>query len=260
MSTERSWSGASTLPVVIDGRPRPELTALSPRGFSVAELFAFMRDAELRFDTLRMRIEEQRFNASGDGRRVIDVTMRHPGLARVSTSDPSLGTANNYELWISDGAVVRTYSAVHRLGRERPVRREVQGLQDRELPGMARVYHPLTDLPAESLADAFVHPAGLCQNVLATGNCRIDGTDTVAGREAVLLACDHPRSVKLMADRPDFRILVSVDRATGIITRLIESIGERVTRHAEVTALTPNASLPPAAFDFVFPEGTGFIY
>jgi hypothetical protein len=260
MSTERAWSDASALPAVVDGRPRPELTALRPAGFTLAELFTFMRDAELRFDTLRMRIEDRRANASGDSLRIIEVTMRHPGSARVSTSDPALGTANNYELWLSDGAVVRTYSAPHRLGRERPVRRAVTGLGDRDLPGMARVYRPVTDLPAETLADAFVHPAGICQNVLATGRCRIGGTDTIAGREAVIVECDHPRAVKLAADRPDFRMVVGVDRATGIITRLIEAMGDRVTRHAEVTALTPNASLPPAAFDFSFPDGTSFIY
>ena len=260
MSTERSWSDASALPVVVDGRRRPALTALSPKGFTVPELFAFMRDAELRFDTLRMRIEERRANAVGDSVRLIEVTMRHPGSARVSTSDPSLGTAGNYELWVTDGAVVRTYSAPHRLGRERPVRREIQGLGDRDLPGMARVYRPLTELPAETLADAFVHPAGLCQNVLATGRCRVSGTDVIAGREAVLLECHHPRSVKLAADRPDFRILLGVDRATGIITRLVEAMGDHVTRHAEVTALAPDASLPPGVFDFAFPDGTIFIY
>ena len=41
-------------------RRRPELVALPADELpSVAELFTFMRDAELRFDTLRMRIEER---------------------------------------------------------------------------------------------------------------------------------------------------------------------------------------------------------
>ena len=44
-------------------RPRPELSALPPRRLpTLAELFTFMRDAELRFETLRMRIEERAFD------------------------------------------------------------------------------------------------------------------------------------------------------------------------------------------------------
>ena len=42
----------------------------------------------------------------------------------------------------------------------------------------------------ETLPDTFVHPAGLCQNVLATGHCEVTGTDVVAGREAIVLVKD----------------------------------------------------------------------
>lgn len=260
MSNAPRWSAAASLPVPVDGRPRAELTALAPSGFTVDELFTFMRDAELRFETLRMRIEERRATSLGEELRVVDLTMRHPGEARVTTSNPGLGTAGNYELWISDGKTVRTYSAPHRLGRQRPVRREVQGLEDSDLPGMAQVYRPLTALPKETLPETFVHPAGFCQNVLATGRCRITGEDVVGGRGAILLECDHPRSIEMAGDRPDYRIGIAVDRETGVITRLVEWIGDRVTRHAEAVSLTPNASLPPAAFDFSFPEGTTSIY
>jgi outer membrane lipoprotein-sorting protein len=259
MSNAPRWSAAS-LPVSVDGRPRAELTALSPGGFTLDELFTFMRDAELRFETLRMRIEERRATSRGEELRIIDVTLRHPGLARVSTSDPALGTAGNYDLWITDGETVRTYAAPHRLGRQRHVRREVQGLRDDDLPGASRVYRPLTALPKETLPETFVHPAGFCQNVLATGRCGIAGTDTVAGREAILLECDHPRSIELAGDRPDYRLSIAVDRETGVIARLVESVGDRVTRHAEVVSLLPNAVLPPAAFEFSFPDGTTFIY
>ena len=122
------------------------------------------------------------------------------------------------------------------------------------------VYEPVTPLPAETLPETFIHPAGFCQNVLATGPCAITGTDLVGGREAILLRCDHPRTTELAGDRPDFRLDVGVDRETGVIVRLIETIGDRVTRHAEVTDLAPDAPLPPSAFDFVFPSGTTMLY
>ena len=42
--------------------------------------------------------------------------------------------------------------------------------------------------------------------------------------------------------------------------RLVETIGGQVTRHAEVTDLQPDASLPPTAFEFLFPTGTTMLY
>jgi outer membrane lipoprotein-sorting protein len=245
-------------------RPRPELAALPADELpGVAELFTFMRDAELRFDTLRMRIEEHTFGVAGEQVAVVDVALRHPNDARVTTSQPALGTAASYELWISDGAVVRTYSAPHRLGTERPVRRGVVGVSGREsrdLPGPSRVYIPLTALPMETLPDTFVHPAGYCQNVLSTGDCRVVGPDEIAGREALIVECRHPRTIEMSADRPDFRIRIAVDRADGMILRLEESIGGTVTRDARVTQYDPDAPLGPNTFDFTFPTGTTMLY
>jgi hypothetical protein len=82
----------------------------------------------------------------------------------------------------------------------------------------------------------------------------------VAGREAVVVQCDHPRTIEVTADRPDFSVRIAVDRADGVILRLEESIGGRVTRDAVVTAYEPNAPLPPGALDFEFPAGTTFLY
>jgi hypothetical protein len=112
----------------------------------------------------------------------------------------------------------------------------------------------------ETLAETFVHPAGYCQNVLATGRCWISGTDVVAGREAIVVECDHPRAVEMAADRPDFHVQVAVDRADGVILRLVETIAGDVTREAEVTAYQPNAPLPAGSFDFEFPEGATLLY
>ena len=264
MTSTRLWDRAADLPMPIDRRPRPELVTLPGADLpTVEELFTFMRDAELRFDTLRMRIEERSFTARGEQLVVVETALRHPGDARVTTSEPSRGTAGNYELWVSDGEIVRTYSGPHSLGTERPVRRGVVGISGREsrdLPGPSRVYAPLTALPMETLPEAFIHPAGYCQNVLATGDCAVVGLDDVAGREAVLLVCDHPRTIEMAADRPDFAIRVWADRSDGVILRLEESIGGVVTRDARVTDYDPDAALAPNTFDFTFPTGTTMLY
>lgn len=245
---------------VRDGGRTPEILALPPGELGVADLFTFMRDAELRFETLKMRVEERSWGARGEQLVTMDVTIRHPGQARVVSSEPGLGAAGHHELWMSDGETIRTYSAVHRLGTSRPHRNRPRGLDPRAYPGFSTVYEPLTPLPMETLAELFVHPAGYCQNVLATGDCWISGTDRVAGREAIVLECEHPRSVELEADRPDYRIQVAVDRIGGLITRLVESVGGEITRHAEVVHLETDTPLPAAIFAFEFPEGTTKLY
>jgi outer membrane lipoprotein-sorting protein len=264
MTSSRLWDRAADLPLLAGRRPRPEVVALPAAGLpSVAELFTFMRDAELRFENLRMRIEEHAFTTRGEHVVVSEVALRHPGVARVTTTEPGRDAAGNYELWISDGEVIRTYSGVHRLGTERPVRtpiRGVSGRESRDLPGPSRVYAALTPLPMETLPETFVHPAGYCQNVLSTGECRIVGLDEVAGREAIVVECRHPRTIEMAADRPDFAIRVWADRADGVILRLEESIGGTVTRDARVTAYEPDARLAPSTFDFTFPTGTTMLY
>lgn len=227
---------------------------------SVADLFTFMRDAERRFETLRLRLEDRIAGSRGEQLTTIDTSIRHPGLARVTTSQPGQGLTGNYDVWVSDGETVRTYSAQHHVGTRRPVRHAPVGLDDPDLPGRSAVYPPLTPLPMQTLPDTFVHPAGFCQNVLATGECRISGTDVVAGREAIVLECDHPRATQVSADRADHRLVVSVDRATGIITRLVETAAGAVTRDAEVVHLETDRPLPGGAFDFEFPAGTTTIY
>ena len=64
VTATRLWDRAS-LPVVRDGRRLPQVAAL-PGGLpTLDELFDFMRDAELRFATLRMRIVETTTTAGG---------------------------------------------------------------------------------------------------------------------------------------------------------------------------------------------------
>jgi hypothetical protein len=265
MTTTPRWDGAADLlPIPANRRRRPEIVSLRADTLpDLSTLFTFMRDAELRFDTLRMRIEERTFTAEGDHLVASDVVIRHPRAAKVTTSVPGEGPRGSYDIWISDGETVRTYSSTHRLGTERPVRRTLVGVSGdlaRDLPGSARVYRPLTALPMESLPETFIHPAGYCQNVLSTGACRVVGLEVVGDREAVIVESDHPRTIEMTADRPDFRIRLAVDRADGVIVGLQESMGDVVTRDARVTQYTPDISLPPNAFDFVFPTGTTMLY
>lgn len=260
MTETRLWDRAAALPVPVDGRRFPAVANLGSDMPSVAELFEFMRDAELRFATLRLRIVERVVNARGDDATQVDVMLRHPGHARVTTAGLDSPIGGAYEVWISDGDLVRTYASAHRLGTQRPVRNRPRGLDDNDFPGSSRVYEPVTPLPAETLPETFVHPAGYCQNVLGTGETAVTGTDVVDGREAIVLTCAHPRTIEMAADRPDFAISVAVDREIGVILRLVETIGGVVTRHAEVVDLGRDAPLPPSAFDFAFPSGTTMLY
>ena len=260
MTDTRVWDRAAAVPAPVDGRRFPAVAAL-PSGLPDADqLFEFMRDAESRFGTLRLRIVERTQNARGDDATQMDVMLRHPGAARVTTSKPDAGIGGAYEIWLSDGDLVRTYASAHRLGTQRPVRNRPRGLEDPDFPGTAQVYEPITALPMETLPDTFVHPAGYCQNVLATGRCSVVESAEMLGRETVGIVCLHPRTIELAADRPDFRIDLTVDRTTGVILRLTESVGGDVTRLAEVTELSPDAPLPPNAFDFAFPTGTTMLY
>jgi hypothetical protein len=260
MTDTRLWDRAAVVPVRPDGRRLPQVASLPALLPTVAELFDFMRDAELRFETLRMRIEERSQTARGDETTRMDLVLRHPGDARVGTTRDGESGKAEYELWISDGELVRTYSGIHKLGTQRPVRNRPRGLDDPDIPGTSKVYEPLTALPMETLPDTFVHPAGYCQNVLATGRCFVTGADVVNAREAILLECDHPRTTELPGDRPDFQISIAVDRETGVILRLVESIGGEVTRDAEVIELSPDVPMPATAFVFVFPTGTTMLY
>jgi hypothetical protein len=259
MSVSRAWDRAGSLPVPVSGQVRPEVASLRDDLPSVADLFTFMRDAERRFTTLRMRIEERAMTARGEELSVVDVVLEHPGQAKVLTAWPEAGLGA-YEIWTTDGVTVRTYAAGRKTGTRRPVRAAVRGTDGRDLPGTSRVYHAVTPLQMETLPELFIHPAGYCQNVLGTGTCVVTGVTTVAGREAIVLECDHPRTVEVAADRPDFGVSIAVDRLDGVILRLEESIGGRVTRDAVVTSYQPDAALPPTAFDFEFPSGTTFIY
>jgi outer membrane lipoprotein-sorting protein len=260
MTQAARWQRALVPVAGPDGRRLPRIAALSGRLPTVWELFEFMRDAELRFATLRMRIVERAWTTRGEEATTIEVAIRHPGHSKVTTTRESQSARADYEIWISDGDLVRTYASAHKLGTQRPIRNRPRGLHDRDFPGRSQVYEAATALPMETLPEMFVHPAGYCQNVLSTGRCVITGSAVVARREAVLLECDHPRTTEVVADRPDFHLSIAVDRETGVILRFEESIGGRTTRIGEVVDFAPDAPLPPSALEFVFPTGTTMLF
>jgi outer membrane lipoprotein-sorting protein len=260
MTQSAHWHRALVPSASADGERLPAIAALATDLPTTWELFEFMRDAELRFASLRMRVIERSHTTRGEDATRIEVVLRHPGHSKVTTTREDQGAKGDYEIWISDGDLVRTYASAHRLGTQRPIRNRPRGLHDRDFPGRSQVYEPLTPLPMETLPETFVHPAGFCQNVLSSGRCWVAGSELVSGREAVLLECDHPRTTEAVADRPDYHISIAVDRETGVILRFVEAIGGEATRHAEVVDFEPDAPLPPSAFQFVFPSGTTMLY
>lgn len=233
-------------------RREPAIVALGGDAPSFDQLFTFMRDAELRFDSLRMRIVDRRVTTTGEVDEVSEAWLRQPSHARVITrrSQPGQDSlTGDYSVWLSDGALVRTYDAVSRTATTRPLRTRPPGLTDRDLPPYARVYAPRTLLPFETVVDTFLHPHGFCQNVLSTARLRLLGTTPLAGdREAYLLRADHPRTTEVLTDRPDRWLEVGVDRLTGAILLLTEHIADRATRDAEVTDFEPDAAFAEDVF------------
>jgi len=259
-STSTRWVRASLAAIAPDGRRVPEIIQLGPEVADPERLFAFARDAELRFATLRLRLEERAWNAGGESLRLHEVLVRHPGAARVTVLRPDQPATTNHEIWLSDGETVRVYRSLHRLATGRPVRLRPVGIAARDLPGTSRPYAPLTALPANSLPDTFVHPAGYCQNVLATGVLTVTGSGIAAGREAIFMTSDHPRTIEMAGDRPDHRLEVAFDRETGLLSLLVESFGGTVTRRVEATELSPDAVIPASAFSVAVPQDAGSIY
>jgi hypothetical protein len=236
-----------------------ELPVLPESSSALNELFGFMAQAELRFDSLRMRILDRQVTSHGDETVAHDIWLRHPGFAKVVTTRGEAGDGD-YDVWTCDGEMVHTFSALGRTATQRRAPRPPRGLDDPDLPRRSQIYFTQTALEAETLADTFVHPNGLCQNILRTGVVYRRGTATVAGREAILIRCDHPRTSHLLLDRPDHWLEVGVDSQTGMILLLAEHVGERITRHAEATSVRLDEVIPDAAFTIHTSADTRTIY
>jgi hypothetical protein len=239
-------------------RPAQRAT-LRSRNPSLPELYAFMTEAELRFNTLRMRIEDRRMATDGEETETSEVWLRHPGHAKVvQTRGGAL--SRDFDIWLTDGESVQTYDARNNVTTRRRVPPAPVGADDPALPPHARLYIPVTKLPAETLAETFVHPHGFCRNVLATGATRLVGTADVNGREVLALRCDHPRTSHVLTDRPDHWLEVGVDYQTGLILLLAEHIGGRMTRRGEVTSLALDTPVGDDAFVLRTSSDTRTIY
>ncbi len=242
--------------------PLPATVALGPATPRPVELFAFMEEAELRFGSLRMRIVERVWNSRGEDVEITEVAIRHPGLARVVRRRQAReGLNRDYDVWVTDGQVVKTLNAQSGTASVRPVTSSVAGATDPGLPGFSRVRVARTPLPPDTVAETFIHPRGLCRNVLATGLVTMMGSLTlVRDREAILLRCDHPRTSHILTDRPDRWLEIGVDRATGLVLLLTDQIGDRLTRHAEVDDLELDPSLPDETFTVHLSADVRMIY
>jgi hypothetical protein len=240
---------SASLPVVRSRPPsEPAIVALGEDTPSLERLFLFSRDAELRMRSLRMTIEERSVTARGEEWIRHEVLIRNPGLARVTTRRDLDPLSRDYQVWISDGDTVRTYRAADRLASVRAARTGVVGSERPGLPAWARTRAILTPLPAGTLADAFVHPHSLFRNVLVTGPLTVIGTMAVAGRDAIVVRSSHPRTSKVLVDRPDRWVDVGIDRSSGFVTLLSERVGEVETRRGEVTLLDIDPDIPDEAF------------
>jgi hypothetical protein len=223
------------------------------------QLFDFMAEAELRFESLRMRVVDHQITTHGDETVTHDIWLRHPNSAKI-VSTRGETSDGDYDVWVSDGEIVHTFNALGRTATQRRAPRRPIGLDDKDLPRRSQVYMTQTALQPETVADTFVHPNGFCRNVLATGVVYRRGTASIAGREAILLRCDHPRTSQLLLDRPDHWLEVGVDAQTGMLLLLAEHIGERMTRHAQAVNVRLDETIPDSAFTIHTSSDTRTIY
>ena len=242
------------------GARLPVVTTPPSEAPTLGELFTFMSDAELRFTSLRMRIGDRTETAHGEQVETTELWLRHPGRAKVLTRPDGDAPRQDSRVWLCDSETIQTYDSAANIHSVRPVRGRPDGLTRPDLPSFARVYDPLTLLPAETLVDTFVHPHGFCRNVLATGTLTLLGTTRLRDRETWLIRCDQPRRTEVLTDRPDRSVEVGVDRLTGIIVLLIERIGDNVTRHAEVTDLSVDAPIGDDVFVLHVPDTARRLY
>ena len=96
--------------------------------------------------------------------------------------------------------------------------------------------------------------------MLATGACRVVGSELVAGREAIVVESLHPRTIEMAGDRADHRLSLAVDRETGLVVRLEERYGAVLSRLVSAIELAPDASIPDGAFALSVPADASAIY
>jgi hypothetical protein len=115
----------------------PELATLPTREPDLDSLFAFMSEAELRFQSLRLRIEDWRLGARGEETETSEIWLRHPGSAKVVQSRGE-GVGRDFDIWLTDGDSVQTYDARSEVATKRRVPPRPVGADAGDLPPMSR--------------------------------------------------------------------------------------------------------------------------
>ena len=214
MTSTRRWDRAADLLPVPCGRRRdpssPRCRPTTCRPSRAVHVHA-RRRAPLRHPPDADRGAQRSTSPASSSRRR-GRGLRHPSDARVTTSRAGAGddarqlrASGSPTARPSGPTAPRTSSA--RSGRSGAPSSASAAGESATCPARAGSTRPLTALPMETLPETFVHPAGYCQNVLATGDCRDRRASTqVGGREAIVVECRHPRTIEMAADRPDFRI------------------------------------------------------
>ena len=258
--TEHDHALVPTAVAGLPALPLPERVTLPDALPGIEELFRFAREAELRVTSLRMVVAEQLVTARGEEHVRHELWLRHPGQARITTRPGGSDLARDYEIWLLDDGIVTKYSPARKAASRRPMERHVAGIGRPDLPGFARQHQPVTPLPQSSPLEAFVHPHGLLRNVMVTGPLAVVGTQLIAGREAVVVRTAHPRTAKVLVDRPDRSVDVGIDRASGFLLLLEEHVGQTVTRRAETVELVIDPVVPPTAFELHLPADVRMLY
>ena len=102
--------------------PAPTTVALESDAPDLETLFRFAREAELRVRSLRMTIVERERNARGEVVTLHELSLRHPGQARITSRRSDNPLSTDYDVWIGDGERVRTYDAAGKRTSDRAVR------------------------------------------------------------------------------------------------------------------------------------------
>ena len=224
MTETRLWDRAAVPAREGDGRRLPEIAALGERAPDGRGTVRFMRDAELRFETLRLRVEERAQTARGED---LVPWKRSPAPGRRQGHDDPVDRLGRdkaeYEIWISDGessgptraptvsvpsVPFATARAASTIRTSRARRRSTS-----RSPRCRWRRCPTHSSTRPASARTCSRPGGAWSR----------GSAIVAGREAV------PSSATTRASPlPDRPISTSRSRSTatrGSILRLVESIG-----------------------------------
>lgn len=171
----------------------------------------------------------------------VQVWIRQPGMVRL-LSGPAGGDPGF--LWISDGEKLRD-------GEEVPDAIRLGSFSAPDKASGTIYPHPMIGFMPTPLSE-LLFPSGLAQRM---GSYRTTGTETIAGREAVVVEWFNQYAV--LADR------FWVDARTGLLLRrqhYNKGGGERITQDISLTAIHYDLDFPPQTFDRLAPFPSAFAH